>query len=104
MTRASTPPPGASYPPGAAGSDPQYKTGDLGPVAPEGGSTSPGLTPLGPPSQRAYLSRARVCRGCGGPLPKQKHQGNPRRWCSESCRVAAYRRAQKATAAGGAAR
>lgn len=35
------------------------------------------------------LTCARV--GCGRPLPTQRHQGNPRKWCSESCRVAAYR-------------
>jgi 5-methylcytosine-specific restriction endonuclease McrA len=27
------------------------------------------------------------CRGCGGVLPPMKHQGNPRQWCSEACRV-----------------
>lgn len=34
----------------------------------------------------------KMCAGCGEPLPVMKRQGNPRRWCSESCRVAAYRR------------
>jgi 5-methylcytosine-specific restriction endonuclease McrA len=27
------------------------------------------------------------CRGCGGPLPPMKRHGNPRKWCSEACRV-----------------
>lgn len=35
------------------------------------------------------------CEGCGGPLPVQLHQGNPRIWCSEACRVRAYRARRK---------
>lgn len=31
------------------------------------------------------------CRGCSVELPKQK-SGNPRKWCSEACRVRAFRR------------
>lgn len=41
-----------------------------------------------------YLSEALVCARCGGPLPVQRRQGRPRKWCSESCRVAAYRTAK----------
>jgi hypothetical protein len=33
----------------------------------------------------------RYCDWCGGPLPVQLHQGQPRRWCSEACRHKAYR-------------
>lgn len=32
----------------------------------------------------------KVCAGCGGALPVKK-RGNPRKWCSESCRLRAYR-------------
>lgn len=32
----------------------------------------------------------RTCAGCDGPLPPQPRPRNPRRWCSEACRVAAY--------------
>ncbi|MFK4595732.1 hypothetical protein RKD30_002399 [Streptomyces pristinaespiralis] len=39
----------------------------------------------------AYRSHHRNCGQCGELLPLQKHQGNPRKWCSESCRVKAYR-------------
>jgi hypothetical protein len=31
------------------------------------------------------------CRGCGGPLPRRARQGNPRKWCAESCRLRSYR-------------
>ena len=34
----------------------------------------------------------RGCAGCGSPLPIQKRAGNPRKWCSDSCRVAAFGR------------
>lgn len=33
----------------------------------------------------------RLCRGCGNELPALKRQGNPRKWCSEACRVRFYR-------------
>lgn len=32
-----------------------------------------------------------ICHGCGEVLPPMKSQGNPRKWCSEACRVKAYR-------------
>lgn len=35
--------------------------------------------------------RTSVCAGCGGSLPAMRRQGNPRKWCSEKCRVRAYR-------------
>lgn len=38
-----------------------------------------------------YRSSKVVCAHCEGELPVQRHQGNPRKWCSETCRVAAYR-------------
>ena len=46
-----------------------------------------------------YLSTALVCAGCGEPLPVQHRAGNPRRWCSDACRVRTYRqrRARGAT-------
>ncbi len=31
------------------------------------------------------------CRGCGGPLPPQRYQGNPRQWCGEPCRLRTHR-------------
>jgi hypothetical protein len=31
------------------------------------------------------------CRACLSPLPPLRYQGNPRRWCSESCRQWAIR-------------
>lgn len=34
------------------------------------------------------------CEGCGEPLAPMKYQGNPKRFCSERCRVRAYRRDQ----------
>lgn len=36
------------------------------------------------------------CDACGGPLPPQHHQGNPRRWCSEACRHWAARQDKRA--------
>ena len=33
----------------------------------------------------------RLCRGCGNGLQALKRQGNPRKWCSEACRVRFYR-------------
>jgi len=38
-------------------------------------------------SARLFCARA----GCENRLPPQRHQGNPRRWCSETCRVQAWR-------------
>lgn len=35
--------------------------------------------------------RTNVCAGCGAELPPMRHQGNPRKWCSETCRVRTYR-------------
>lgn len=32
----------------------------------------------------------RSCR-CGAPLPLQRHQGNPIKWCSQACRIRALR-------------
>ena len=43
-----------------------------------------------------YLSDALNCLRCGGRLPVQQYQGNPRKWCSESCRVAAAKAARRA--------
>ena len=34
---------------------------------------------------------AESCSGCGGALPLQRRPRNPRKWCSEACRVKAYR-------------
>lgn len=34
----------------------------------------------------------RACEGCGDALTPMKHQGNPKRYCSERCRVKIYRR------------
>lgn len=31
-----------------------------------------------------------ACTGCGGPLPEQQRRANPRKWCSERCRVKTY--------------
>lgn len=33
----------------------------------------------------------RFCRGCGVDLPRMKRRGNPRKWCSEACRIRYYR-------------
>lgn len=41
------------------------------------------------PSERP--ERSSYCRGCGKELQKPKRQGNPRIWCSSSCRVRFYR-------------
>jgi hypothetical protein len=38
------------------------------------------------------------CARCGIELPVQPYQGNPRKWCSESCRVAAWRDKRKVAA------
>lgn len=38
-----------------------------------------------------FLSDELVCGRCGSDLPVQRYQGNPRKWCSGACRVAAYR-------------
>lgn len=32
------------------------------------------------------------CAGCGDVLPPKTYRGNPRKWCSEACRVATYYR------------
>ena len=41
----------------------------------------------------AYVSERLFCAhsACERKLPIQRHQGNPRRWCSETCRVQAWR-------------
>jgi hypothetical protein len=41
----------------------------------------------------AYVSARLICArpGCERKLPIQRHQGNPRRWCSETCRVQTWR-------------
>lgn len=36
-------------------------------------------------------SKPRSCIGCGGQLPAMRSRGNPRKWCSEACRVRATR-------------
>lgn len=41
-------------------------------------------------SARLFCARA----GCENRLPIQRHQGNPRRWCCETCRVTAWRARQ----------
>jgi hypothetical protein len=30
------------------------------------------------------------CAGCGAPLPPKTYRGNPRKWCSEACRMWAH--------------
>lgn len=50
--------------------------------------------------QVGYISGRLTCAAYRGPLPVQRHQGNRRKWCSESCRVCirASRRAARPTA------
>ncbi len=43
------------------------------------------------PAPGGWLSSNRVCRHCGQPLPVQPHDGQPRIWCSEACRLRNYR-------------
>jgi predicted nucleic acid-binding Zn ribbon protein len=50
-------------------------------------------------AERVYESPHKVCAGCGTPLQVQRHQGNPRRWCSERCRLAKYRNSDPERAA-----
>lgn len=33
-----------------------------------------------------------MCKGCGGILPPQERPRNPRKWCSEACRISYIRR------------
>lgn len=69
--------------------------------APKGAAVAP-LYESG--SSEPYRPRARMwvpagrstCRLCGDRLPRQKHQGMPRRWCSEACRLKAYRERKQA--------
>lgn len=35
---------------------------------------------------------ARTCQGCGSEIIPNRNEKNPRKWCSEACRVATYRR------------
>lgn len=37
----------------------------------------------------------KTCQLCGEPLPAQPHQGQARRWCSEACRLRAFRARQR---------
>jgi len=48
----------------------------------------------GPDVDRSvYVSARLFCArpSCEKKLPIQRHQGNPRRWCSETCRVQTWR-------------
>jgi hypothetical protein len=45
--------------------------------------------------ESGWVSRTLVCGVCARPLPVQTHAGNPRRWCSERCRLAAWRRRKR---------
>lgn len=38
-------------------------------------------------------STIRACHGCGDPMPLGHRERNARKWCSESCRIKAHRRA-----------
>ncbi|MFB9238680.1 hypothetical protein ACFFWC_24655 [Plantactinospora siamensis] len=40
---------------------------------------------------RLLESLRRTCEACGARLPAQPHQGNPRRFGCEACRVWSYR-------------
>lgn len=40
-------------------------------------------------------NNTRACDGCGADLPSMKYRGNPRKWCSEACRVRTYYRRNK---------
>src|SRR6185312_7486995 len=55
------------------------------------GAPMSGLVRLHPLEAAGYRSAQLACDHCGGLLPVQRYQGNPRRWCSEACRVAAWR-------------
>lgn len=44
------------------------------------------------------------CAGCGKALASMKRQGNPRRWCSEACRVHSYHQGKKVPCAAGCGR
>lgn len=37
------------------------------------------------------LTVPRTCAGCGRDIAPKQYRGNPRRWCSESCRVRTFR-------------
>lgn len=39
-----------------------------------------------------YVTAPTSCQGCGETIKQTTRRGNPRRWCSESCRVATGRR------------
>lgn len=45
----------------------------------------------GVPASSGFVSERLTCGRCGELLPVQPHQGRPRKWCSETCRVADYR-------------
>lgn len=36
------------------------------------------------------MPETRFCPACGDPLKPQRRRANPRKWCSEKCRVWAY--------------
>lgn len=46
----------------------------------------------------AFRSFRGTCRRCGEVLPLQAHQGRSRKWCSEACRLKAYRVRKASTA------
>lgn len=43
------------------------------------------------------------CRGCGGPIDGNEGRKNPKRWCSEACRVRAFREGRSGSKASAAA-
>lgn len=70
----------------------------------------PNLWPPAPAMTPAYPSRAVVgsgvfafCARCRSPLTPRRYRGNPRKWCSERCRVATYYEA-RGVAVGGVER
>jgi len=50
-----------------------------------------GMVSYGYGADRVFFSPHKTCARCGIDLPAQRHQGNPRKWCSEACRMASAR-------------
>lgn len=51
----------------------------------------PWLPPRSAISTPPPRTRIRECPHCGGRVPRRRGGGIARKWCSEACRVAAYR-------------